>query len=266
MNNIFKILSIDFDFFQNVDRNMLSIYPDGIDLPPDLSGMVWASHYMNSVTSDGRTIDDVAIDIANLWDMMQNIIPYQRYITPVMICHSHKHIYEFIHDCLPDTSRPLSVTNIDLHHDMFNDHDFLDCGNWLRYIKDEYKDFKQLWIPKRASMDMYGLSDVKDVDEVTYDLSVLDHKKFDAVFLCRSDMWLPPHLDRYFISLATKIINSFKTVIGEDSVLKERDYKGDMMAIKQAYEYFSEHEDEYEGSVRKVLKRRYCNGNSNTAS
>ena len=41
-----NILSIDFDYFQNVDsKTLLMHYPDGIDLPEELSRFIWASHY-----------------------------------------------------------------------------------------------------------------------------------------------------------------------------------------------------------------------------
>lgn len=43
-----NILSIDFDYFQNVDsKTLLMHYPDGIDLPEELSRFIWASHYAN---------------------------------------------------------------------------------------------------------------------------------------------------------------------------------------------------------------------------
>ena len=41
-----RVLSIDFDYFQVVDKDTVqSCYPDGIDLDTSLSTVVWASHY-----------------------------------------------------------------------------------------------------------------------------------------------------------------------------------------------------------------------------
>lgn len=43
-----NILSIDFDYFQNVDsKTLLMHYPDGIDLPEELSRFIWLNHYAN---------------------------------------------------------------------------------------------------------------------------------------------------------------------------------------------------------------------------
>lgn len=43
-----KVLSIDFDYFQNVNADTIrSCYPDGIDLPTELSTIVWSGYYAN---------------------------------------------------------------------------------------------------------------------------------------------------------------------------------------------------------------------------
>lgn len=41
--NYFRVLSIDFDFFPKVNKTQLSEYPDGIDLPTELSEIVWST-------------------------------------------------------------------------------------------------------------------------------------------------------------------------------------------------------------------------------
>ena len=48
-----KVLSIDFDYFQNATADtMMYAYPDGKDLPTSLSSFVWQSHYSNQKTNE----------------------------------------------------------------------------------------------------------------------------------------------------------------------------------------------------------------------
>ena len=53
MNKALNILSIDFDFFQIVNKDtLLTCYPDGHDLSTELSKIVWADYYVNPKTKD----------------------------------------------------------------------------------------------------------------------------------------------------------------------------------------------------------------------
>ena len=53
MKNALNILSIDFDFFQIVDKNtLLTCYPDGHDFSTDLSKIIWSQYYANPQTCD----------------------------------------------------------------------------------------------------------------------------------------------------------------------------------------------------------------------
>lgn len=53
-----RVLSIDFDYFQVVDKDTVqSCYPDGIDLDTSLSTVVWASHY--AIPSQKEKLDKV---------------------------------------------------------------------------------------------------------------------------------------------------------------------------------------------------------------
>ena len=44
-NKTFRVLSIDFDYFQNASKEALMKYPDGFDLQPSLSQQVWKGKY-----------------------------------------------------------------------------------------------------------------------------------------------------------------------------------------------------------------------------
>ena len=55
-----KVLSIDFDFFQEVDVETLFYYPDGHDFSTDFSKFIWAGHYANS--HDAELLEKVTVN------------------------------------------------------------------------------------------------------------------------------------------------------------------------------------------------------------
>ena len=232
----FRILSIDFDFFQWPERDVLRYYPDGIDVSTKLSTIVWAGYYTEAAKESG--IQDVRFDQEN-FDELLKLLKKQRYATPAMICNSHRYIYDFVHECVPRLDTPISIVNVDMHHDMFNDCEEVDCGNWVGHLKNEYQDMKLYWITKPVSLEAYGITEMAEKefkDKVLYDLSTIMDTRFDMVFLCRSDPWLPPHLDKYFTVLANRLCSQFRSVYGDPRVLEPRNY----MDIVKEYEKVSD--------------------------
>ena len=62
-----KVLSIDFDYFQNVDADTIrSCYPDGIDLSTELSTIVWSGYYANDRTRNKLSSVTILNDELNL--------------------------------------------------------------------------------------------------------------------------------------------------------------------------------------------------------
>lgn len=215
MGNRFKVLSIDFDFFQNVTKEQLKHYPDGVDISTDLSKIVWSRYYIGE---EKEIIEAVTLN-RTLYCQMLSIISQQDSSIPVLIANSHKHIYDFIKDNMDD--RPLSVFNVDLHHDIFNDNPTLDCGNWVRHLKNEYPDAYIHWIARPVSMECYGI----DAEELKIELNFdnIRDLQFNAIFLCRSDPWTPPHLDNYFNRMIDLISAIFESAKIEKSVMEPRD-------------------------------------------
>lgn len=211
-----NVLSIDFDYFQVVDKDILKDYPDGIDLPTELSEIVWGSKYAYSSDIEKVTVNQNELDI------LFSIISHMDQQTPVCISQSHKEIYSFIHKLQPNTAKPLKVVNVDMHHDYFNDNRELDCGNWISYLSDEYTKFKWMWIANPISLDVYEAEEIKPL--VKQSLTEIEDLRFDVLFLCRSDNWVPPHLDKSFIDLIDVIQNRFteKMIEIKDDVDKPR--------------------------------------------
>lgn len=216
-NELFKVLSIDFDFFQNVTQRQLYAYPDGIDLAPELSDIVWGVKYMEN----GDLLRQIEIDKPLLLSMI-DIITNQKPEIPVMIVNSHVHAHDFILKHCND--RKVALCNVDLHHDIISDNEKLDCGNWIKHLLNKNAIAKVRSIGREVSTEMYGFTD-EEVRKMhlCYDFSEIDNTKFDAVFLCGSDPWTPPHLDKWFNHLAAIMKSKFNVVMIEDRVEQARD-------------------------------------------
>lgn len=225
-----KVLSIDFDYFQKASADTLRNYPDGHDFCGELSSTIWATHYAQHDLKD-----DVKLANGELLKM-KNIILNQPESINGFVSHTHLHIYDFIHQNVP-LDEPLEVVNIDMHHDMFNDNEEVDCGNWLSHISKEYDNFKLKWIANKASKSVYGISKSEQLDKlVETKLDSIKNEKFDLIFLCRSDMWLPPHLDHAFIDLANIVMTRFERVKYTNVCLEPRDYEDMAMEYKKVLE------------------------------
>lgn len=215
MKNI-NILSIDFDYFQDVDSKTLMMhYPDGIDLPEELSRFIWASHYANPYAE--KELLNVKIKQDKLDELMSYIKTINNKI-PVMIAASHVKIYNFIHDHY-NINDNLNIINIDMHHDMFDAApDKIHCGNWLKVIKSEYKTVNTTWICNPVSLENMNKPDINTIID---DLTGIKNIDFDMIFLCRSDNWTAPHLDKYFVILA-ECLGKISSKLDLENVLESR--------------------------------------------
>lgn len=224
----FKILSIDFDYFQNVACSTLSHYPDGIDLPTDISNLVWTMRYVESY----QPIHKVTVN-ESLLQTVIDTIQQQSKSTPVMIVNSHKYAYDFIkeHSCGKD----VDLINLDLHHDLFNDSETLDCGNWISHVAKDLKLKSFTWIGRKTSEKMYDMTEEEKVRlHFNLGLDTIKDKKFDAIFICRSDNWTPPHLDTYFEKVLTLCTEMFYDVSVETAILHKRNIDDNVKQMQEA--------------------------------
>lgn len=231
-----NVLSIDFDYFQGVTKDILTTcYPDGIDLPTPLSSVVWCSHYAHPYTAE--KLESVGILEQELDYLKQILHQTLSQNTPVMICNSHVHIYDFIHEHMKQRhAKQLAVTNIDLHHDCFNDNSELDCGNWISHLKSEYHaNCKIRWIHNPISLSVFGLDDLQGLP-VYNSISHVLNESFDIVFLCRSDNWLAPHLDPYFQDIRDIIFQTCENIRIETDVIQPRNIMNEARKQRQIIE------------------------------
>lgn len=216
-----RVLSIDFDYFQKVTKEQLAFYPDGIDHDTELSEIIWGARY----ATNGENIRKVGIMEDEL-DKLESLLLETNKDSPVMVANSHIHIYDFIHDHQRDGEQ-IKLINIDMHHDFINDNPELDCGNWVSHLAKEQMDAGNKiafnWIANPISLDVYGFETDNILGQLVLpSLDSIKGKKFDAVFLCRSDTWTPPHLDKYFAEVCGIIKDHFDDISMEQGIDKPR--------------------------------------------
>ena len=227
MPKTLRVLSVDFDFFQRVNvETLMYCYPDGIDLPPDLTTITWASHY----NFQADRLKKVTVDRKRLTQLKQ-IIRNQNPLIKVMVVSSHVHIYDFILSNMPGYDQ-CDIINIDMHHDMFNNNNRLDCGNWVTHIKKAIPNCNITWIANKISNEVYGLKDLP----VKYEFDDIMDKTFDLLFLCRSDTWLPPHLDKNFAEVVRLIQRKFPRMLTDGLVYEQRDISKAVSFLQQNHE------------------------------
>lgn len=213
-----KILSIDFDYFQDVSPEVLvTCYPDGKDLPTWLTFITWAHHYATAYDE----LMSVKIDETHFKQLKQ-ILDRQDFYTPCMAVQSHKHIYDFIKKHYSDKYCGAHIVNIDMHPDYTNDNSDIDCGNWVSHIISDIPKCKLTWIANKVSEDVYGLESIREV--MKYDFDSIMGINFDLIFLCRSDTWFPPHLDSYFDELYRMLLNNFYSVMTDQQITEPRNF------------------------------------------
>ena len=223
-----KVLSIDWDFFQNVSLDILRrCYPDGIDLPSSITEITWGSRY----ASDGDELRSEVTLYRDAYEQLIRLFLNQKSSVPVLVVNSHAGAYDFIHKHFQKKDK-VELINVDMHHDYINASEFVDCGNWIgKLIKEDVLKVNALgWIHNPVSFKMYNI-DPNDKDEFSKLLRRLDKgvmldsiesERFDLIVLARSDTWSVPHLDKYFCLLTDIIREHFCNVSIENGIDKPR--------------------------------------------
>ena len=187
-----RILSIDWDYFMNCSDEFRALnFPDGGNerIGSALSTWIWGSRY-----GFNPEIEKVKLLESDL-DAVKKLLDYNKGCYYLITADSHKHLGEFI--LAPDMEKTFEkediyIANIDHHHDAYGIGDALNCGNWINKVVEKYPKTKIDWVGNCDS-DKVELENVSRVS-----LDSLKEKDFDIVYLCRSGVWSPPHLDKQF--------------------------------------------------------------------
>ena len=205
----FKVLSIDWDYLVKATMDeRLKMFPDGGNekLPEIISNMIWSVRYTSYPQLKDIGVDTDAMGILN------EFISKNCFDSPVVVSDSHRDIWNAILRYKSKDS-PIDVINVDFHHDMYvNDIGHVDCGNWVNCLfetKTQYsrklknKDNHYYWIAREDSDD-YLTEECQRLNymvkkDINF-LKNLDDFECNLLFICRSSIWSPPHLDEEFMN------------------------------------------------------------------
>ncbi len=247
MQKEFKILSIDFDYFQNVKSDtLIKYYPDSLDLNTELSCFVWASHYANPISE--KHLADVTINKTAFSKIKKKI--KTNLICPIMIVNSHIHLYDFIKNHIKNNKSKMQIYNIDMHHDMFNTNyetkdgkrrynkDNMNCGNWGIFVKQKYPNSEIIGIKNKISGNIFK-NNLEKPDISTTKFDIINDIDFDMIFICRSDIWLAPHLDSYFDELYQIVLHRYPSVLVDPQVQEPRDISEHTESLRKIYKDYT---------------------------
>lgn len=209
-----RILSIDWDYFIDATATeRAALMPDGgnENLPWGLQIHVWINHYVQNMGFGGGKLGrehliEIPIRRKELVELRTLLAATVTKKTWVYIAESHADIFNPVKNITREFTEEFELINIDHHHDCWRygeDGAPVDCGNWLAKVIEQSHDNAHVSWVKNPDSDEWSLGDLTPVE-----LSQIDHSKpFDMVFLCRSGMWSPPHLDKHFLVLS-KYLNT----------------------------------------------------------
>ena len=215
-----RFLSIDWDFFIDAtDVQRFMMFPDGgnENLSTSLRDYIWDTHYRNPELEK--------IKVTSNYKYLLNIC--KTFKGEAFVADSHKWAYDFIMNNT-EPYEEFEVYNIDFHHDLYNYQTRggeVNCGNWGTILRRDRPNVKYKWVACETSDKMSG-DDIIDVETYTMeefrnlfrDIS----EDFGFLFMCRSAVWSPPHLDNKFVR-AVKSIKCYCTI--EEGIIKPRPYE-----------------------------------------
>lgn len=199
-----NVLSIDWDYFIGCDcLTRMMKFPDGgnENLSPWLQTFVWNSRYsdLRRSTKGAESLSSIPVFDPAYKDMCKFLRSSHRKRT--YATESHTMIYALVEDLFRKYDE-VEVWNIDFHHDMFGGLDTkqnLNCGNWVSALHKKYgKKFIYHWVHRddEESQKWFDLNKAEWYDRRA--LEDVFQVQFPYVFICRSNMWSPPHLDKKF--------------------------------------------------------------------
>lgn len=205
-----RILSIDWDYFIDATATeRAALMPDGgnENLPWGIQSTIWVNHYAKNMGFGGGKLGrehliEVPIRRTELIDLRTLLAATVTKKTRVYIAESHADIFNPVKCMTREFTEEFELINIDHHHDCYGygigANSPVDCGNWLNKVIEQSHDNAHVNWVKNPDSEEWRLGDLTPVT-----LRQIDHRQpFDMVFLCRSGMWSPPHLDKHFLVLS----------------------------------------------------------------
>ena len=228
-----KILSIDWDYFVEASKDdRMNLFPDVTtgDFSSDIRNIVWSQYYRDS------KIYDVGIKQKEFENI--KIFLGEKNIQTYTITENHMHIVSMLANNFRVDKFNFEIVNIDFHSDILTDNTKLHCGNWLSTLIQNISVTKATWVGSNNSiknidvLNQYvnGLALLRNDEGINFkyteNMDEVLNTNYDAVFLCLSELWSPPHLDKYFIELVEIITRESS----EKNIIRERLRKVEKLA------------------------------------
>lgn len=218
-----RILSVDWDYFvQAMLDERIDLFPDGGDYPNELEKVIWVNHYVKDA------LTKLKVSHKEINSLKACLLQSKPKYKAVMLCNSHYHIYNFITTQVkPDCK--IELYNIDFHHDVYTDSfgTRIDCGNWLAYLLTKYKGLNAKWVARETSDRVRMAFPLKEVS-----LNSACTKCYDYIFVSRSGLYSPPHLDEEFCRLFT-LLTTFNNCTKEQNILQPRNDASFYASVEQ---------------------------------
>lgn len=211
---VHKFLSIDWDYFidaTSFQRGLL--FPDGGNelLSHFLQNTIWSNCYRCPELKEVGVVED---EYEEMKEYLQSLTD----LGEVMIADSHRFMYSHVLSRKFTSGDKVLIYLVDFHHDFYNYHTGsmpVNCGNWVTklqsYLEKSGIDFEVKWVcredSEKSSLQVDDVFSKCTIEEVVHDRDI------KYVYMCRSSMWSPPHLDTYFEELCKCVTdrNSFYT-------------------------------------------------------
>lgn len=189
------ILSIDWDYFMVKNKKQAMYYPDGGNecLPESILDFIWLNCYAGL-----PELLDIKTNLASM-RILGRTLKLNKDYAKFKVTKSHAAIYPFICENMDDLLEPITIVNIDEHHDFYNHIEELNCGNWAWHVLDNFNLKKFVWY-QNDHASIVGEPPKEPCIEIIRDdnLRYIQDCFYDMIFICKSLPWSPPHLDKNF--------------------------------------------------------------------
>lgn len=228
-----KVLSIDWDYF--VDASYIyraRYFPDGGEFSPTIENHVWGGRYSAAIVNKSP-ITNIGIKEKEYKDIC-TILKNHKDLVAYSIGLSHKSIIDFLIELrkeqkehitktlfdIPLENIKFDITNIDFHHDIYTTNDQDDCGNWALNLNKKYNMLNSYTWIKQKDSDEFDHNILTCQSKESDNIKDILNERYDAIFICKSTLWSPPHLDNKFNKMCECLIGK----IDENNILFNKRY------------------------------------------
>lgn len=135
-------------------------------------------------------------------EIFNKIIDYFKFLYDQGFNGQDIHIIENHHEIVPLIKEEINLINVDHHHDIaYSDDDAfsvkdLNCGNWVKFLKDSDLIHSYYWINDSNSREPWVGDCEKIINkqisiEITSLINLLKYDSIDKVIICFSAPWVP---------------------------------------------------------------------------